>query len=212
LAAEVKGGDVRRWLLTAIVCAAAVAVSFAWLDVPLTLYFKKLGLISRSLGEGLGGGRLLWGEVVVLAGTALVRLVRGRISLFGKTLAIACLSSMCAYGLNDYVLKALFGVSGPPAILLGARHVFHIWSGFQGSSFPSGHMVMAAAFAGVFMRVYRISIWPLSALLLLAATLLVVGYWHFLSDVIAGAFLGVFAGALAEEIQSRKDSRYSQAG
>jgi hypothetical protein len=60
-------------------------------------------------------------------------------------------------------------------------------------------MVLAGAFAGVLMRFYRASIWPLSALLVLAAGLLVVGDWHFLSDVIAGTFLGVSAGILAGE-------------
>ena len=60
-------------------------------------------------------------------------------------------------------------------------------------------MVLAGAFAGVFMRLYKVSIWPLSALLLIAAGLLLVGDWHFLSDIIAGAFLGTSAGILAAE-------------
>jgi hypothetical protein len=34
-------------------------------------------------------------------------------------------------------------------------------------------------------------------LLLIAAGLLVVGDWHFLSDVMAGTFVGLSAGALA---------------
>jgi len=52
---------------------------------------------------------------------------------------------------------------------------------------------------GVFMRIYRASVGPLSGLLLLAAALLVVGEWHFVSDVITGAFIGVSAGMLAGE-------------
>lgn len=58
-------------------------------------------------------------------------------------------------------------------------------------------MALAASFAGVFMSLYRGSIWPLSALLVLAAVLLVVGDWHFVSDVIAGTFVGIMAGILA---------------
>jgi uncharacterized membrane protein YoaK (UPF0700 family) len=61
-------------------------------------------------------------------------------------------------------------------------------------------MVLAGAFAGVFMRLYRTSILPLSALLLIAAVLLIAGNWHFVSDVIAGAFVGVSAGLLAGEV------------
>ena len=81
----------------------------------------------------------------------------------------------------------------------GARHSFNLWMGSESSSFPSGHMVLAAAFAGVFMRLYKASIWPLAALLVAAAGLLLVGDWHFLSDIIAGAFLGTSAGILAGE-------------
>ena len=61
-------------------------------------------------------------------------------------------------------------------------------------------MVLAGAFAGVFMRLYRTSFLPLSTLLLIAAVLLVVGDWHFVSDVIAGTFVGVSAGLLAVEV------------
>ncbi len=61
-------------------------------------------------------------------------------------------------------------------------------------------MVLAGAFAGVYMRLYRTSILLLSLLLGIAAVLLIVGDWHFVSDVIAGAFAGVSAGILAAEV------------
>jgi len=61
-------------------------------------------------------------------------------------------------------------------------------------------MILSGAFAGVFMRLFRTSILPLSALLLIAAVLLIAGDWHFVSDVIAGTFLGVSAGLLAGEV------------
>jgi hypothetical protein len=68
-------------------------------------------------------------------------------------------------------------------------------------------MVLAGAFAGVFMSLYRASIWLLSALLVLAAGLLIVGDWHFVSDVIAGTFAGVSAGILAGEAWTVHASR-----
>lgn len=61
-------------------------------------------------------------------------------------------------------------------------------------------MVLVGAIAGVFMRLYRTSVLPLSALLLIGAALLIAGDWHFVSDVIAGTFLGVSAGLLAGEV------------
>ncbi len=128
-----------------------------------------------------------------------VRMVKGQISAFGETLTIACLASMCTYAINDHVLKVFFGVPSPADVIHGARHGFHLWMGSGSSSFPSGHMALAGAFAGVFMRLYQASIWPLSALLVLAAGLLLVGDWHFLSDIIAGVFFGISAGTLAGE-------------
>jgi membrane-associated phospholipid phosphatase len=130
----------------------------------------------------------------------LARLVRGHISVFGETLAIACLVSMCAYVVNDHVLKVFFGVPNPADVVHGAGHGFNFWMGSVNSSFPSGHMVLAGAFAGVFMRLYKSVIRILfSVMLLIASGLLLVGDWHFLSDIIAGAFLGATAGILAGE-------------
>ena len=129
----------------------------------------------------------------------LVRLARGYISVFWRTLAIACLVSMCAYVVNDHLLKVFFGVPNPADVIHGAAHHFNFWKGSDSSSFPSGHMVLAGAFAGVFMRLYKASIRLFSALLLVAAALLLIGDWHFLSDIVAGTFLGTSAGILAGE-------------
>jgi len=182
-----------------VACSALVAFSILRLDVPIALQFWNAGRLLNPLGQALGAAILLSGESAVILFLVLARLVRGRISEFGEILAIACVASMCAYVINDHVLKVFFGVPSPAAVLRGARHGFNFWMGAENGSFPSGHMVLAGAFAGVFMRLYKASIWPLSALLLLAAGLLLVGDWHFLSDIIAGAFLGTSAGILAGE-------------
>jgi membrane-associated phospholipid phosphatase len=187
------------WLLLFVACAAVVILSFARIDVPLALALWKVGRFLSPLNKGFGTAIILSLESTVTLVLILARLVRGHISRFGATLAIACVASICAYGINSSVLKLLFGVPNLTEVIHGARHTFNFWMGSGDSSFPSGHMVLAGAFAGVFMRLYRASIWPLSALLLLAAGLLIVGDWHFLSDVVAGTFLSVSAGLLAGE-------------
>ncbi len=189
----------RVWLLSLLACAAAAAFSFVRMDVPAALHFWSVGRFLRPLNEAFGAAIILSAESTVIVAMVLARLVRGRVSVFGETLAISCLTSICAYGINDHVLKVFFGVPNPAAVIHGARHSVNFWMGSEGSSFPSGHMVLAGAFAGVFMRLNRASIWPLAAMLLLAAGLLVVGDWHFLSDVIAGTFFGMSAGVLAGE-------------
>ena len=195
------------WFLSLVACAAVVAVSFVRMDVPMALYFWTVGRVLRPLNEPFGAAIVLSAESAVILAMVLARVVRGHISVFGETLAIACLTSICAYGTNDHVLKIFFGVPNPTDVMHGARHSFTFWMGSENSSFPSGHMVLAGAFAGVFMRLYRASIWPLSALLLLAAGLLLVGDWHFLSDVVAGTFLGISAGILAGEGRAAHSAR-----
>jgi membrane-associated phospholipid phosphatase len=190
---------VRIWLLSFAVCAGVVVLSFTRIDVPMALSFWKVGRFLSPLNEAFGSAIILSIESAAVLVLILARLVRGHISPFGEALAIACAASICAYGINSDVLKLLFGVPNPAAVMHGARHTVNFWTGSGNSSFPSGHMVLAGAFAGVLMRLYRASIWPLSALLLLAAGLLIVGDWHFLSDVVAGTFLGVSAGILAGE-------------
>lgn len=187
------------WLLSFVVCASVAALSFRHIDVPVALYFSRLGGFRSPLNAGFGTAVILSLESAVALGLILARLVRGHISRFGQTLAIACLASICAHGVNTGVLKPFFGVPIPAEVVEGARHAFNFMNGSGNSSFPSGHMMLAGAFAGVFMRLQRVSVWPLSALLVLAATLLIVGGYHFLSDVIAGAFVSVSAGILAGE-------------
>lgn len=187
------------WSVSLAACAAIVAFTFLRMDVPTAQYFWNVGHLRSPLNVAFGSAVVLSAQSAVILFMVLVRLVRGHISVFGETLAIACLVSMCAYVVNDHVLKVFFGVPNPADVMHGAGHSFNLWMGSMNASFPSGHMVLAGAFAGVFMRLYKASIPLFSALLLVAAGLLVVGDWHFLSDIIAGAFLGTSAGILAGE-------------
>lgn len=200
----------RIWFLSLVVCAAVVALSFAVLDVPVAHRLWRVGRHIGLLGAVFDATVILTLEAAVVLGLIVSRLTRGHLSRFGEALAIACLASICAYGINDQVLKPFFGVQTPADVVHGARHALNLAMGLGNASFPSGHMVLAGAFAGVFMRLYRASIRPFSGLLLLAAGLLVFGDWHFISDVIAGTFLGVSAGILAGEgwVVHMSTSRY----
>ena len=168
------------WLLSLLICTLVVA--------------------AESLATGFSSTVLLGVEAAVALALVIIRITRGHLSPFREATALACLTSICAYAINDSTLKFFFGVPNPAAVLHGTQHAFNLLSGSSNSSFPSGHMVLAGAFAGVFMRLYRTSILPFSALLLIAAVLLIAGDWHFVSDVIAGTFVGVSAGLLAGEV------------
>jgi membrane-associated phospholipid phosphatase len=191
---------VQIWLVSFVICAAGIALSFLHADVPIALYCSKYLNYLGALESDLGSAVLLLVEAVTAITLVFVRLMRGKLAPVAEAVGVACLTSICVYGINNSVLKLFFGVPNPSDVLHGVKHAFNFWGGSPDSSFPSGHMVLAAAFAGVFMRLYRGSIWLFSALLLVGAALLVAGIWHFLSDVIAGAFVGLSAGLLAGEL------------
>src|SRR5579864_7213992 len=101
---------VRTWLLLFVVCAMLTALSFAQLDLPLTLHFWTAGRSLSSLSTPFGAGVILTLESSVALGLIVTRLVRGHISRIAEVLALACLTSICTYGINTEVLKELFGV------------------------------------------------------------------------------------------------------
>lgn len=189
-----------KWFVSLLICGVAAAVAFVYFDVPIARAVDGLLGATEALGKGFGSAILLGIEATVAVTLACIRITRGRLSRFGETAALACLTSICAYAVNDAILKRICGVPNPGLVMDGVRHSFNLLSGSSNNSFPSGHMMLAGSFAGVFMRLYRSTIVPLAVLLLIAAVLLIVGDWHFLSDVIAGTFLGISAGLLAGEV------------
>lgn len=188
------------WSLSSLIWTLMIALAFVYLDVPIARLAYGILASPESLATGFASAALLAIEAAVALTLVIFRITRGRLSRLRETTLLACVTSICAYAVNDSTLKFFFGVSNPVAVLHGTQHVFNLLSGSSSSSFPSGHMALAGAFAGVFMRLYRTSVFPLSILLLIAAVLLIVGDWHFFSDVIAGTSFGVSAGLLAGEV------------
>ena len=189
----------RMWLLSLLLCALAIAAAFQFLDVPLARRAYGILTSGENLATGFASAVLIGVEAAIALALVILRITRGHLKPSREATLLACLTSICAYALNDSTLKFVFGVPNPAAVLHGTQHAFNLFSASSNGSFPSGHMVLAGAFAGVFMRLYRSSILPFSILLLIASVLLVAGDWHFVSDVIAGTFVGVSAGLLASE-------------
>ncbi len=156
-----------------------------------------------AIGQGLGTAVVLSIDAAIALALTFVRILRGRERFppLYRVLALACLTSICAFAVNDSALKLFFGVPNPAHVFLeGAGHRFHFLAGSRESSFPSGHMILASSFAGVFMRLYPRAVVPLAVLLLIAAVALIVGDWHFVSDVIAGTSLGIAIGLLVGDL------------
>jgi membrane-associated phospholipid phosphatase len=187
------------WICSAAACLLATAIAFAFVDDAVMRVFSNNINKWDTLGQGLGTTVALSVDAAMALTLVLFRIVRGRdgFSPLYRALVLACLTSICAYAVNDGVLKLFFGVPNPASVFFqGARHGFHLFAGSQASSFPSGHMMLVSPFAGVLMKLYPRTIVPLAILLLIAAVALIVGDWHFVSDVIAGTSLGVAIGLL----------------
>lgn len=196
-----NGKVMRPWCISLIVTAIVVPVSFQHFDWPIAIWGFQHFHGLKPLGNHLGSPLLVGGESLVALALAIYRILAGRLSDLAKITVIACATSLAVFALNEFVLKGLFGVPNPYEVFVqGAPHTLHLFQGSWQSSFPSGHMALAAGFVASFISQDRRLLTVLVAGSLLAAALLVGGSWHFLSDVIAGAFIGGTAGMIAASL------------
>jgi len=119
----------------------------------------------------------------------------------GKTLISGCLALLVSEEIKDQ-LKYSFGrpwpqtwTSNNPSWIADHAYGFHPFHGGDGwESFPSGHTAQMAAIAAViWMRVPRFR-WIGVALTAVVAITLWTSNYHFVGDIIAGAFLGTACG------------------
>jgi membrane-associated phospholipid phosphatase len=190
------------WCAVFAVTLVGVAIAIRWLDIPVAFIFLTKANRFTELGTGLASAAVLvTGEMVLIVGLAIVRIVRGSLSKFAQALFIACCASLAAFVANDYILKFVFGRRTPSVLHQGIpSSVFHFFEGDQHSSFPSGHMVMATAFAVAMIRLQPRTFPVLAVLLCIGGAALIAGDWHFIGDVIAGVFVGGTAGLMAGEL------------
>lgn len=133
----------------------------------------------------------------LLLGNYLILRHRGTINENTRFSLLAGYSIPFAYFLK-WILKLVFGRTNSRAWLENrvsdSFHWFHGGGNFSG--FPSGHMtVFAAFFSAVWLFYPRYRSVCVGLSLVLAVALVVTDY-HFLSDVIAGAYLGLIATCL----------------
>ena len=190
-------GGFQLWLLGLIATIAGATISFAWVDVPVARHFAFNANRFGMVNAGFSGVVLLSFEAAVVTFLLLRRMVSGQLAPLSKAILVAAVASICAYFLNEALFKFLFGIPSPVEMLFqSAPHAVHFLSGNPEDGFPSGHMMLSGAFAGALMRFYPRIRGRLLSLLGAGALILVWGDWHFVSDVIAGTFLGVTIGLL----------------
>jgi membrane-associated phospholipid phosphatase len=186
------------WFVFFCVTVVGVGICIRWLDIPIALFFLADRGHFAKLEAGLSGPILAMAELVLIIGLAIVRMARGSLPEFAKAIFVASCGSLLAFLANDYGLKFIFGRRIPYKLFHSVPdHVFNFFEGSRHSSFPSGHMVMATAF-GVALIHLQPRTWPFVLILLcIGAIGLIIGDWHFVGDVIAGAFVGATVGLAA---------------
>lgn len=194
----------RLWCASFIATLMIVGLLIAYVDIPLARLCLTFSRHIEGTGQGLGSPILVAGEITIMAILAILRIVRGHLSEKSKAVFVAAATSLSAFVANDYVLKMIFGRKDPFHLFHdGTAQQFLFFQGDQQSSFPSGHMVLATAFAATLMRLYPRSSPAFILLLLVGALALVIGDWHFAGDVLAGTFVGATAGFVAGELWIR---------
>jgi membrane-associated phospholipid phosphatase len=190
------------WSVSLFLTAALVWVCFRWFDKPIALWIYDV-FGGRRIPTELADRTLSLPLISAIAFVAcgLVAIMGRTFSKFEAAIAMGTISTLATIVIKDQ-LKFAFGRTWPdswgPGIVSFVRdnvygfHFFHSGKSFE--SFPSGHAAVAAAVLSVAWILFP-NIRVICAIGVIAVDIgLVALNLHFLSDVVAGSFLGASAG------------------
>jgi membrane-associated phospholipid phosphatase len=194
---------VSRLLVAAALCLFAIV----FVDGPVARLFSETVLHHHQRKYAISSPVLL----VPLAVVAASVMLWGRKALetpFKRAIVLAAASGLIAFATNNLILKPFFGRRGIDYFLYyPADYGFFFFKGIWKDNFPSGHMALIAAIVTIAWREFPRLRWISAAVIVLAAFLLLFGEWHFVSDLIAGAFWGnliaLIVVALSERLAAR---------
>ena len=202
--------SLRQWLLALALTALAVVICFNWHDRPIALFVhSQLPHGTPKVAEPLTyiPDPLIWIAAITFVVLGLAGLKGRSLSKMQSVLLVCSVSLIVAETIKSE-LKFVFGRTWPetwyqnnPSFISDGVYGFNWFHGGQGyASFPSGHMTAICAVVSVFWLYYPQlrSIYSIVALGVLVG--LVGADFHFLSDCIAGAFLGVSIGLMASNL------------
>lgn len=186
----------RMWLLALAACTALVLIGVFFIDRPLALFVNTLPWNSIMRAEPLTLPILVALAGLVIAACGAVALSGHRLSHWIEPAMLSALSLICGVFVSELLLKPLFGRYTPSMLIDQGMYQFTWFRGNATFSFPSGHAVQIASIAAVLWQTN-----PGARILYAAATVavlaaLVLGNWHYFSDVVAGGFIGATSGLM----------------
>lgn len=199
------------WCTAFVVTVIAIAGCYEWLDRPIALAMHR-AVVSHDYGWWTLLTRIpnplipLAAIVFIVLAVKLLR--RRTLEGMQAVIFVAAVATIVTEVCKEQ-FKFLFGRAWPeswartnPSFIRDGIYGFHPFHGGGYNAFPSGHTAAACAVLAVLWVNYP-KAWPLwlAGGLSVAGGLVVLNY-HFLSDVIAGAFLGASIGLLVSAIWS----------
>lgn len=188
----------RRWLIACALCCATALASIWFCDRAIADFAHSHSALHDALNSAAF-------KLPILQTVAVVMLLLGGVPADAKLVlrdarlatlqtGIAMTSAMVV---NSILLKPLFGRAVPWLYVSHKQYGFYPlhYSTLLGS-FPSGHAVLAAALAAVLWNSYPKSRLLCGAGVFALFVALVFGGYHYLSDLIVGAFVGASIGVL----------------
>ena len=188
---------IKRMITTGVLLAPVVVLCILYLDVPLAHFVRDYLYANAHWSRTTSDLPDLLSLVVLIsmAGAFAIYLRRSRNAIYDRLTLLA--REVLWLAPSSYLAKALlkivFGRSNTRCWLrdptIYGFHWFQMKEHCEG--FPSGHMLVITALLAVLWRFYPGSRILVSFTGVLLGLALIATNYHFLSDVLAGAYLGV---------------------
>jgi len=185
--------------------AIGTVVSILFFDGPVANYSKRDIHLAEHLPELAAGAPSTPQIAVILAVIGVIIILfcvlTRRFPEWAEAISLSVIAATISLGLATMIFKPLFERPDPHRFVYRLRDNFG-WhtQGLPFSAFPSTHAALAAA--GLIVWGLYFPRWKTPCIVCLFAidVLLVIGGWHFISDVLAGNLVGVTVGALGYQV------------
>lgn len=183
----------KRWIAVFVIlaCAVLVALSYNLWDISLAYYCKRLSRRILDIAETVTiAGESKWYYILFVPAYIVFRFVLKNKLWAGRFLFLFV--SISASGLINLLIKWLAGRHRPINLFSSGLFGFDYFSTtYEFTSFPSGHSVTAFTLAAAISILFPRSRLPAFAAAAAIAMSRVLITSHYLSDVIAGAGVGI---------------------
>lgn len=185
----------RLWFGLLVFTAIAVPLSLVFLDVPVAGFWMRIVRLSALTPYAPSSGQIGKTMLAGAAATCVYCVFAKRFPRWAEAAIVLGIAEAASYYLAEHYLKPFFARPDPARFLYQLRYGLG-WHGRSNGIFPSAHAAVAAAGLSVaglyFERIRKACIAGLGVI----AVLLVIGRWHYLSDVVAGTMLGITVAML----------------